>query len=115
IADAWLWRERARRWVRVAAFVAGVVPGIALTLLINASWYGSAIASGYGSASKLFGVDRIPGNTGRYVQWALESAPWVFVGLAVIVVPLARVWRDARGRRAALLIAAVTASLAVVY
>ena len=113
--DAWRWRGPLRRWSRVAAFAAGVTPGIAITLLVNTSWYGSPIASGYGSASQLFGIDRVIGNTVRYTQWALASAPLLFVGLFALAVPIARVWRDAGGRRTATLLAAVTLSVLVVY
>lgn len=95
------------KW-RAIWFAAGVLPGALVMAWLNAQWYGSALASGYGAVQDLFDVTRLATNAGRYARWLVETSPLGIVGLAVLALPMTRLWPEANGRRAAWLLAITT-------
>jgi hypothetical protein len=99
---------------RLVAFVAGLVPGIALTAWFNLRWFGRVVASGYGGASELLSLDRVLTNAGHYFGWLMDSSPILVVGFLAMCLPVAWLW----GRpawRVPLLFTAITAATASVY
>lgn len=81
------WDHRMRA---AATYAACCVPGCAIVALIQRSFYGSPLASGYGSLSILFAVEHIQPNAHRYFAWLWQTqtpaimlavlAPWVLPG-----------------------------------
>ena len=94
------------------AFTAFAVPLAVATgflLWLNSHWYGSPLASGYGSAAELFALANVPINITRYPRWLLETqTPVVVIGLLAPVAVWCG-WPDAgggaRGRGPAVLFA----------
>lgn len=87
-------------------FGAGAVPGIVVTMWLNAARYGSPLASGYGSTDVLFSIGHVAPNAWRYGRWLFETeTPFV---AAALFAPW-WVWRDSRR------LAAVLASFAAVF
>lgn len=116
-----LWRGRrvapsaaAPWWRRAIAFGLGASPAVAITLALNAHWYGSPFASGYGAAGELTSLSLLPRNASLYGQWLLGSSPLAFVGLAALAWPSARLW-GAHGRNAAWLLALSTVAACSIY
>jgi hypothetical protein len=115
VLDALVWRRGARAWTRVLLYACGALPGLAVTLWLNAVWYGSPFASGYGSAESLFSIARIGTNAGRYGAWLAASSPLLAAGVAAIA------WRFVRGvtpssnRRAIVLVLMVVIANAGLY
>lgn len=69
---------------RVAAFAAAVTPGVVAMGVWQWSAFGSAVRSGYGAASELFGTAWIATNARRYATWTIETqSPLVLLALAV--------------------------------
>jgi len=68
----------ARRRVMFAAPVA--IAGASLALL-QWTWYGSPLRSGYGSADELFALSNIGGNASRYVSWLIATAPVLLLAI----------------------------------
>ena len=99
----------------VIAFGAALLPGVGAMLWLNARWFGSAFASGYGTAGELFSIARIGTNAAHYARWLAETSPLAFVGLGALFIPLARVWPGARARRAAWLLMSSIVSAGGVY
>lgn len=75
-----------RPLARAAVFSVAAAPAALLIALINARWYGSPLASGYGSLGGLYALDRVPLNVRRYGGWLVDAqtplivlwaaAPW---------------------------------------
>jgi hypothetical protein len=82
------------------AFTAFAVPLAVATgflLWLNSLWYGSPLASGYGSAAELFALANVPINITRYPRWLLETqTPVVVIGLLAPVAVWCG-WPDAAG------------------
>jgi hypothetical protein len=74
------WRQRV---VAAAVFTAAAVPWCVAVALIQATFYGSPFASGYGSLSLLFRKEHVLPNLQRYVQWLLQAHTPV-IGLALL-------------------------------
>jgi hypothetical protein len=64
------WRQRFRQAGAYAAFSA---PGCIGVALVQWAFYGSPLASGYGPASALFGVENIAPNVVRYLPWLWQT------------------------------------------
>ena len=120
-AGAWLiveglaFRSGPGRWRRVAMYVVGALPGAAFMAWLNTRWYGGVAASGYGTASELFSLARIPANIVRYGGWLIETSPLALLGVAALLVPVSPVWPRPSGLRAALLFAFAAAGACALY
>ena len=115
IVEGLAFRSGPGRWRRVAMYVVGALPGAAFMAWLNTRWYGGAAASGYGTAAELFSLARIPGNLVRYGGWLIETSPLALLGVAALLVPIARIWPRPSGLRAALLFGLITASACALY
>jgi hypothetical protein len=115
VLDGFLWSDGRARWRRALLFVIGVLPGALVMAWLNARWYGSPIASGYGTAGNLFAVSRLVTNVGRYGRWLVGTSPLAIVGVAAIIVALGLPWTAPWGRRTAWLFALVAASACSLY
>jgi hypothetical protein len=81
------WRERFRMAVTYAICCA---PGCVIVGITQHAFYGSPLASGYGSLSALFAMSRVAPNLGRYLGWLWSThtaavalallAPWLLPG-----------------------------------
>jgi hypothetical protein len=96
------WRQRVRSAV---AYAIGCIPGCVVVALVNNTFYGSPLASGYGSLSALFAFQHVASNLRRYLLWLWQTqtplvaaavlAPWLLPGglvsllIAMILVNLA--------------------------
>jgi hypothetical protein len=72
----------ARRRTRFAVPVA--VSGMCLAFA-QWFWYGSALQSGYGSATELFSLSNIVPNASRYARWFVATAPALLIGAIALV------------------------------
>ena len=64
-------------------FVAGLLPGIGILIVLNAVRYGGPLATGYGSTDALFSRAHLSANLLRYPRWVLETqTPFVLLALA---------------------------------
>jgi len=74
------WRERLRE---AGAYAAPCAVGCVAVALIQARFYGSPLASGYGAAGDIFALAHVPTNVPRYGAWLLEAqTPLVLLVLA---------------------------------
>ena len=72
----------ARHRLMFAAPVA--VAGAALALL-QWTWYGSPLRSGYGSADELFALSNAGANASRYFSWLIATAPVLLLSILAVV------------------------------
>ena len=56
-------------------FAAPVAAVAVLLGVLQMSWYGSPLRSGYGSAEELFSIANVMPNAGRYADWLVATAP----------------------------------------
>jgi hypothetical protein len=96
-------------------FTIAAVPGELAVMAISTRWYGSPIASGYGSVSGLLAIDRVTANLEHYVRWLVETSPLGLAGLIALAVPARRLWKTTESRRAWLLLVFTTAAAWSVY
>jgi hypothetical protein len=118
VFEAWFWQRGvslAPRALRIAAFVAGLLPGAIVLALLNTRWFGSPLASGYGTAGDLFAVSRIPASARLFAIWVLETSPVAWIGLVALLVPASRLWVHSGNARTAWLLRIVVASAVSVY
>ena len=79
------------RLARLALFAAGAVPGAVIVGAINAHWYGSPLAAGYGSLEGFYAWDRWRPNLRRYAGWLVElNSPGVLLALLAPLVSRVR-------------------------
>jgi hypothetical protein len=71
-----LWRERARD---AAMFAAASAPGCLLVAIVQATFYGSPLRSGYGTLPALFGIEHVVPNAIRYATWMWQSHGFVWL------------------------------------
>ena len=95
---------------RIALFVLGLLPGAIAAAWLNTQWYGSALASGYGSADELFSASRAGRNAMNYVGWLAETSPIALLGLAGLAWPARRLWPASQSSRDVLLLGLVAAA-----
>jgi hypothetical protein len=74
------WRQRLRS---AAMYALACAPGCAIVALTQDAFYGSPLASGYGSLASLFAFGHVTSNLGRYLGW-LVSTHTVAIALAVL-------------------------------
>jgi hypothetical protein len=65
------------------------IPGVFAVALIQETFYGSPLASGYGSLDVLFSIDNVTRNASRYVAWmSLAHTPaWLLGVLSPVLLP----------------------------
>jgi hypothetical protein len=81
------------RWRHLLAFAAGVLPGAVVLVGLNQHWYGSPVASGYGTAGQLLQVSRFGPNVVRYAAWLTDTSPLAWLGVAALLFPTGALWR----------------------
>jgi hypothetical protein len=96
---------------RVIAFAVAVLPALVFMAWLNARWFGSPWASGYGTAGQLFSVGLVGLNLARYTRALAETSPLAFLGLAALPVLV----RDVRTRRGAWLLSIVAVAAIGVF
>jgi hypothetical protein len=107
---------RAARFLRVLAFAIPSVAGAIGVALIDARLYGSPLTSGYGDLSDAYGLSFIVPNLARYGAWlVVAETPIALAGVAMLVLPLERVWPTSESRRALWLLTSVAAAVWVSY
>jgi hypothetical protein len=88
------------RLVHLAAFAAGLAPGVVATCVIFNSLYGSPFVSGYGSFNQQFAWANVGPNITNYTAWLIESQTVLsLMGVGAILVPLRRLWPAVPDRR----------------
>ena len=80
------WRERLRA---AGAYGAWSLPGCLGVALIQRTFYGSPMASGYGTLDSIFSAGNVAANAGRYVVWLSEthSPIWMLSAAALWLLP----------------------------
>ena len=66
---------------RKVAFSIPVAIAGALLALLQWTWYGSPLRSGYGSADELFALSNIGPNASRYFNWLMATAPVLLLAI----------------------------------
>ena len=115
IAGAVRARSQDRRWLRVVLFGLGLVPGVVATAWLNSHWYGSALASGYGTTGELFSANRVGTNLANYLRSLVETSPIAIAGIAGLAWPGRRLWPSPLAPWPALLLAAVAVAVCGPY
>jgi hypothetical protein len=83
--------ETADRMRRAVLFCTPVALAALAIGALNATWFGSPLASGYGDASARFGLQYIWPNLRHYPAWLVDSqSPWIVAAAAVSLVALRR-------------------------
>jgi hypothetical protein len=107
---------RPRRWTRIAAFAAGLLPGCMAMAFINRWLYGSPAASGYGNLGSLFAAHNIAVNLRHYATWLSETqTPLALAGLAALLLPWPRIWPSRDARAAVRLLAVIVVTVFAIY
>ena len=80
------WQERIRAAV---TYGASALPGCLAVALIQRTFYGSPMASGYGSLESIFSAGNVGANAARYVAWLSETHTpiWMLAGAALFLLP----------------------------
>jgi hypothetical protein len=77
------WTQRLRE---AAIYAAWCAPGCVAVAFVQSTFYGSPLASGYGSFSDLFAATHVIPNVRRYMTWLWQSqTPFIAVALAAPV------------------------------
>jgi len=83
--------ERSRRERRrdAAAFAVCAGIGVACAALIQYSFYGSPLGSGYGPLETLFSLDHVAPNAARYASWltSAQTPAWLMAAAAPALLP----------------------------
>jgi hypothetical protein len=108
-----LWRRDLRT---SAVFAALVVPACLAIAWINATLFGSPLASGYGATESLFSIGNALTNLRRYSAWLAQTqTPLIFAGVLALMLPASRIWPTSDGRHGLRLLAAVAITVFVMY
>jgi hypothetical protein len=68
--------------LRSLLFGAGLIPGVALTAAVNATFFGSPLKSGYGNFSDLYAIGNVARNLAQYPAWLYSTHSLIiFIGL----------------------------------
>ena len=80
------WRSRLQS---TAIFSVCVAAGCVAVALIQRTYYGSALNSGYGTLAGIFSVDRVGPNAERYLSWLTEvhTPVWILSAAAPFLLP----------------------------
>src|SRR5262245_23540454 len=74
------------RWWAVAAVMIGAAVGTAMTAVLNTTFYGAPMVSGYGAPSDLYALQNGAVNLPKYVGWLIQSeTPLIFLALGGIL------------------------------
>jgi hypothetical protein len=88
LAAASAGRERV---IRPAIYAIPVAAVVVFVGMLNATWYGSPLNSGYGSTAEIFSASSILPNLARYPVWLWRSqSPFVLLALLPLVPPFDR-------------------------
>ncbi|MGH9146443.1 MAG: ArnT family glycosyltransferase, partial [Vicinamibacterales bacterium] len=80
-AYAWASRTPGKRWHALVAFTTAILPGLAMSAIVNALLYGTPLRSGYGGMSDIFHLSNLVPNIVRYPTWAVQTySPFIFLG-----------------------------------
>jgi hypothetical protein len=113
VVVAWLWVVRDRR--AAVTFAAVASAGAIAVAVVNARLYGSPLASGY-DLTDGFAVRYVGPNLRRYVGWlASAESPLALLGLIVLAIPGAAIWRTSAALRARWLLASCAAFVWAFY
>jgi hypothetical protein len=115
-----LWRQAESdlrdRLCSVVVFSAPVVVACLTIAWINATLFGSPLASGYGAPESLFSTANVVTNVRRYGGWIADTqTPLAVAGLIALFVPVSKVWATPEARRAVPLLAAVAIVVIAMY
>jgi hypothetical protein len=100
VAAFLVWKARRDRRLRQPLlFGIGLLPGCLVTAALNAHWYGSPFANGYGAFDYLYQTANFGPNLKTYPRWLLESqTPIVALALAApFFVPRSATGADREG------------------
>lgn len=93
-------------------FAGALVPSVAIIAVLNISWYGSPLRSGYGTLDYLYSSDRLWPNLQNYSRWLMDSqTPAIVLAFAMP----AFVQDPRRRRLTAVLVLAVPLGLLGLY
>lgn len=86
-----LWRtitepDRSESIKRLSLFVAATLAACVAIALLNSTWYGSPLRSGYGSPTDLYSWQNFTRNLSRYPRWLVEAHTPVI--LLALIAPL---------------------------
>jgi hypothetical protein len=99
-----------RRVTEAVAFSVPVAAAAAAVGAIYNALYGSPFISGYGRFSDQFAWANVLPNVRNYLGWFVETQTvFALAGLAAALVPVRRVWKDVRDRRAVAVFAVLVA------
>lgn len=70
---------------RRVVFAAPVAVAGATLALLQWTWYGSPLRSGYGSAEELFAVSNVAPNASRYFNWLIATGPVFLLSILGVV------------------------------
>jgi 4-amino-4-deoxy-L-arabinose transferase-like glycosyltransferase len=117
VVEAWKSPRRMRTVaLRLAAFGAAVLPGIALPAWANWRLFGSPFESGYGGIRAIFEWSSVPPNLLAYPKYLVETHAFVaFIGVAALVLPLSRLWPGVSSPTRAAIVAFVASVLVPYY
>jgi len=74
------------RLARAALFCVPILPVVLTVAVLNAAWYGSPLASGYGRAADLYSLESVWPNLQRYSVWLWESqSPWILAAAGSLI------------------------------
>jgi len=100
VMGAWLifklWRDAPHRSLsvlRIAGFIAGLVPGLAILAILFSWLYGSPLSSGYGPLGEYYDASHILPNLQSYLSWLGESqTPVAYLGLVGLALAIRWLW-----------------------
>jgi hypothetical protein len=113
-----VWRDlRDRRGpARAVAFALAALPGPVLVAAVNTWLYGSPHATGYGDLGPLFAISHVPVNLARFGRWIAETqTPLALPGVAVMVLPVRRLWSGRDAGRGSLLFGGLAVAVLASY
>jgi hypothetical protein len=85
--------ERRTRVRQIAAYVAGIVPGIVVLALFNSRMYGGPIKSGYGDLDTIFAWSNLWPNATNYLLWFVQIETVLpLLGVAALLLPWRAAW-----------------------
>jgi hypothetical protein len=88
------------RLFSLAAFGAGLSPGLIATGLVFNHLYGSPFVSGYGTFDQQLAWSNVAGNFRNYMSWLIDSqSVLVLAGIVALAVPVRRLWPGVTDRR----------------
>jgi hypothetical protein len=91
---------RTAKAASLAAFAAGLAPGLIVTAAVFNTLYGSPFVSGYGTLAQQVAWPNVVRNFRNYSAWLIDSQSFlVLAGIAALFVPVRRLWPGVTDRR----------------